>query len=531
MLLEDGRPTGAMLIGAAAVVGEDAPVRGVDPSSGETLEPGFCGAIPGQVDRACAMAASAFPSFRETTLDARAAFLEAIADEIMTLGDALIERAMAETGLPRPRLEGERGRTCGQLRLFAEVVRDGTFLDARIDPARPDRQPLPRVDLRLRNIAVGPVAVFGASNFPLAFSVAGGDTASAFAAGCPVIAKAHSAHPGTSALAAEAIRRAVARCAMPEGTFSLLFGHGRAVGEALVADPRIAAVGFTGSRGGGLALMRIAAARPVPVPVYAEMSSVNPVLLFPAALAARGEAIGRAFAAALQLGAGQFCTNPGLVLAIDGPGLDAFVEGARGALDGAAPQTMLTPGIHAAYARAADALAGHPEVRTIARGGACTGTYQACAGLFETDLASFRADPALQEEVFGASALLVRVRDPDDLAATVAELEGQLTIAIHMDEGDADAVSALLPRLEEKAGRLLVNGFGTGVEVGHAMVHGGPFPATSDSRTTSVGSLAIRRFLRPVCYQDFPSSMLPESLDDGNPLGLWRTVDGKMGRH
>jgi len=293
-----------MLIGQRATVGRDEPIRAVDPTTGEMIEPGFSGASTDDVAEACALAAQAFPRFREEGLQQRAAFLEAIADEITELGDALIERAMRETGLPRARLEGERGRTCGQLRLFAAVVRDGGFLDVRIDPAQPGRQPLPRVDLRLRNVAVGPVAVFGASNFPLAFSVAGGDTASALAAGCPVVAKAHSAHPGTSALAAEAVRRAAARCAMPDGTFSLLFGHGNAVGEALVADPRIKAVGFTGSRGGGLALMAIAAARHEPIPVYAEMSSINPVLLFTGALAERGEAIGRAFAGALQLGAG-----------------------------------------------------------------------------------------------------------------------------------------------------------------------------------------------------------------------------------
>ena len=528
MLLEDGRPTGEMLIGADAVRGTDGSIHAVNPATGETLEPGFAGATEADVARACDLAWQAFPAYRETSQEARATFLEAIADEVMALGDALIERVMAESGLPRARLEGERGRTCGQLRLFAQVVREGSFLDARIDPAMPDRQPMPRVDLRLRNIAVGPVAVFGASNFPLAFSVAGGDTASALAAGCPVVVKAHSAHPGTSAMIAAAVQAAVARCGLPEGVFSMIFGTRNEIGAALVSHPRIKAVGFTGSRGGGTALMRIAAERREPIPVYAEMSSINPVLLLPGALAARGAAIGTAFAGALQLGAGQFCTNPGLILAVDGAGVDDFVAAARTALDGAGPQTMLTPGIHAAYTKAVDALSQHDRVTTIVRGGACIGNHQAQAGLFETDLASFRRDPQLQEEVFGASSLLVRVPDVATLREVLAELEGQLTISIHMDAGDSDAVAGLLPTLEETAGRLLVNGFGTGVEVSHAMVHGGPFPATSDGRTTSVGTLAIRRFLRPVCYQDMPAALLPSTLRDGNPDGIWRMVDGTL---
>jgi 2,5-dioxopentanoate dehydrogenase len=531
VLLEEGRPTGEMLIGATPVRGAAASIHAVNPATGETMEPGFPGASAADVDRACALAWAAFPAYRETTLDDRAAFLEAIADEIMALGDALIERVMAESGLPRPRVEGERGRTCGQLRLFAQVVRDGTFLDARIDPAMPDRQPLPRVDLRLRNIAIGPVAVFGASNFPLAFSVAGGDTASALAAGCPVVVKAHSAHPGTSAMIASAIRTAVAKCAMPEGVFSMLFDAGYEIGTALVADARIKAVGFTGSRGGGTALMKVAAERREPIPVYAEMSSINPVLLFPGALAARGEAIGKAFAGALQLGAGQFCTNPGLVFAIDGPDVDAFIAGASAGIGGAPPQTMLTPGIHAAYEKGTEALAGHDKVSTIARGGETTGRNQARAGLFETDVEHFLGDHILQAEVFGASSLLVRVKDVAALEAVLAELEGQLTIAVHMEESDRDAVATLLPTMEIKAGRILVNGFGTGVEVSHAMVHGGPYPATSDSRSTSVGTLAIRRFLRPVCYQDMPEGLLPDALKPGNPLDLWRLTDGVLGKN
>ncbi len=506
-------------------------IHAIDPRTGAPLEPAIAASAASDVARLCAAASDAAPLYRETTLEQRAGFLEAIAAEIMELGDALIERVMAETGLPRPRLEGERGRTCGQLRLFARVVRDGDFLDARIDPAMPDRKPLPRVDLRLRNIAVGPVAVFGASNFPLAFSVAGGDTASALAAGCPVIVKAHPAHPGTSEMIAAAIRAAVSKCGLPAGVFGILFESGFQLGATLVTDPRIKAVGFTGSRRGGLALVQAAAGRAEPIPVYAEMSSINPVLLFPAALAARGEAIGRAFAASLQLGAGQFCTNPGLVLAIDGPGLDAFIAGASAGIEGAAPQTMLSPGIHAAYQKGVDAFASHAHVKTLARGAEPTGPHDARPAFFETRADDFAGDEHLQAEVFGSSSLLVRAPDAATLRTLVGKLEGQLTIALHIDEADHADAASLLPILEEKAGRILVNGYGTGVEVADAMVHGGPFPATSDGRTTSVGTLAIRRFLRPVCYQDLPQALLAEALRDGNPLEINRMVDGKVGRH
>ncbi|RVU17211.1 aldehyde dehydrogenase (NADP(+)) [Methylobacterium oryzihabitans] len=518
---------GENLIGATPVRGSAAPLHAVAAATGERLEPGFPGATLADLDRACALAAAALPAYRDTAPEARAAFLEAIAAGILDIGDDLIVRCMAETGLPRARLEGERARTVGQLRLFAGVVRDGGHLEARIDPAQPERTPLPRPDLRLRMVALGPVAVFGASNFPLAFSVAGGDTAAALAAGCPVIVKAHSAHPGTSELVGRAVQRAVRECGLPEGTFSLLFDSGRDVGQGLVADPRIAAVGFTGSRGGGTALMRIAASRSVPIPVYAEMSSINPVILFPAALDARGEAIGRAFVAALTLGAGQFCTNPGLILAVEGPGLDRFVAGARAALAEAPAATMLTPGIHRAYGAGVAALAGHPAVETLAEGKAGDG-LQGRAALFATSAASFLADPHLGEEVFGAASLVVRCRDAGEIAAVVARLEGQLTAALHIAEADHEAARELLPALEAKVGRILVNGFGTGVEVGHAMVHGGPFPATSDGRSTSVGSLAIARFLRPVSYQDLPDALLPDALKQANPLGLVRRIDGVL---
>ena len=519
--------SGELLIGGQQVRGHNGLINAIDPASGKMLEPAFGGASPQHLEQACALASQAFDAYRATTLEQRAQFLETIAGNILSLGDVLIERCVSESGLPRARVEGERGRTVGQLRLFAQVVRSGDFLEARIDPAQPERKPLPRVDLRLQNIALGPVAVFGASNFPLAFSVAGGDTASAFAAGCPVIVKAHSAHPGTSELVGRAIQKAVAACALPEGTFSLLFDSGRVIGQALVADHRIKAVGFTGSRAGGSALMKIAAARNEPIPVYAEMSSINPVVLFPHALASRAEGIGRAFVAALTMGAGQFCTNPGLLLAVDGPELERFLAAAKSALREVPASTMLTPGIHQAYDACVAATSSHPEVKTEARGAAGAGC-QGRAALFSTTAEAFLKHAELREEIFGASSLLVRCKDLATVHHIIESLEGQLTAALHVDVRDYSDARAMLPALERRVGRILFNGFGTGVEVGHAMVHGGPYPSTADGRSTSVGSLAIFRFLRPVSYQDVPESLLPDALKGANPLGISRRVDGAM---
>ncbi|WP_293972607.1 aldehyde dehydrogenase (NADP(+)) [Sphingomonas sp.] len=516
-----------MFIGAKEVAGSNGSVFGIDPATGETLQPAYGGATTGDLERACALAAEAFEPFSALAPAKRAEFLEAIADAIMALGDELIVRVMQESGLPRGRLEGERGRTCGQLRLFANVLRAGRYLDVRIDPALPDRQPAPRPDLRLMNVPVGPVAVFGASNFPLAFSVAGGDTASALAAGCPVVAKAHPAHPGTSELVGRAVRDAVASCGLPEGVFSLIMDSGYAIGSALVADPRIKAVGFTGSRRGGLALLKIAQERAEPIPVYAEMSSINPVILFPHALAEKAEATAKAFVGSLTLGAGQFCTNPGLVLAIEGEALDRFLATASEALGGLPAQTMLTPGIANAYRSGVAALGAHDQVETLARGQE-GGAHCGQAGLFVTSAEAFLAHHELQDEIFGAASLVVRCKDMTELAGVIDALEGQLTAAIHIVEADQPAAATLIPHLQAKVGRLLVNGFGTGVEVSHAMVHGGPFPATSDVRSTSVGSLAIARYLRPVSFQDLPDALLPDVLKQANPLGIPRLVDGVM---
>ncbi|WP_180898973.1 aldehyde dehydrogenase (NADP(+)) [Martelella soudanensis] len=506
--------TGELLIGNQTRMGENGTLTAVEAATGKVLAGAFGGASAADLDEAARLAWQAFTVYRETALEDRAAFLEKVAANILAIGDDLIERAMAESGLPRGRLEGERMRTVNQLRLFAGVVREGAFQDLRFDPADAARTP-PKPDLRLRKIGLGPVAVFGASNFPLAFSVAGGDTASALASGCPVVVKAHPAHPGTSELVARAVRQAVIDCGMPEGTFSMLHDTGYEIGSALVAHPLIRAVGFTGSRRGGLALVDIAAKRDVPIPVYAEMSAINPVLLFPEALKARGGEIGAGFAASLTLGAGQFCTNPGLIVAVEGEGLEDFKASAVEALKAVPAQTMLTPGICKAYRDGVAKLIGHGDVTQLAEGQAGD-AHHGQAALFETAAASFLGDRSLHDEVFGGAGLIVKCADLDEVETVIDALEGQLTCALHIGEGDHKAAKKLMPKLEMLAGRLLVNGFGTGVEVSPAMVHGGPYPATSDARSTSVGTMAIDRFLRPVAYQDMPADLLPEALRKGS---------------
>ncbi len=516
--------TGELFI-ASKRVARDAGFRAVAAATGSEIEPSFSTATLEDVDAACAAAEAAFLPYSSLSREDRAKFLEAIAEEIEALGDELIERAMQESGLPQPRLQGERGRTAGQLRLFAKELRLGDYLRVRIDHAIPDRAPLPKPDLRLRMVPLGPVAVFGASNFPLAFSTAGGDTASALAAGCPVVVKGHPAHPGTAELVASAITRAAQKTGMPAGVFSMVAGTANELGSALVSDPRIKAVGFTGSRGGGLALVKIAQSRPVPIPVYAEMSSINPVFLLPAALEARAEALGKGYVASVTMGAGQFCTNPGLVLAIDGPALERFQAAAGEAMLGAPAQVMLTPNIHKAYESGVSKLSSVPSVEQVAQGAEPQGPTCARGALFTMKGSDFIADPSHAEEIFGATSLLVRCADVAELKAVVALLEGQLTTTLHMDEGDVPVAQELLPMLEQLAGRILANGWPTGVEVTDAMVHGGPFPSTSDGRSTSVGTLAIDRYLRPVSYQDLPEALLPAELRDG--AGVPARVDGK----
>ena len=524
--------TGEMPIGARRVRGEAGCFRALDPATGAMLEPAFGCATEADVARACESAHAAFDAYRRTPPGIRAAFLETIAANMLALGDVLIERACAETGLPRARIESERGRTVAQLRLFAARAREGDGIDARIDGALPERKPLPRVDIRMQRIPLGPVAVFGASNFPLAFSVAGGDTTSALAAGCPVVVKAHAAHPGISELVGRAVQAAVLANGLPEGVFSLVFDDGFAAGAALVAHSAIKAVGFTGSRRGGVALMKIAAARAEPIPVYAEMSSVNPVFLLPAALAARGKALATGFVESLTLGVGQLCTNPGVVLAVAGVAFEQFKDTAAALLAARHAGVMLTPGIAAAYASGVERLHEHPAVRAAGRGeaegegeGDVAGS-RAQAALYAVDADALLADASLGEEVFGPCSLLVACRDLAQMREVAERLEGQLTATLQFDAADHDAAQTLLPVLERKAGRIVGNGWPTGVEVCDAMVHGGPFPATSDGRSTSVGTAAIERFLRPVCYQNLPQRLLPDALHDANPLGLPRRVDG-----
>ncbi|HEX7647912.1 MAG TPA: aldehyde dehydrogenase (NADP(+)) [Noviherbaspirillum sp.] len=521
--------TGENLIGATRLMGQGMPFRAWNPTEGCEIEPVFYSADQAEVGQACALAEAAFETYRNTTPAQRASLLEAIAENLAALGDTLIERAAMETGLPVARLQGERARTINQLKMFANLVLEGSWIDARVETAQPDRQPLPRPDLRMQSIPLGPVAVFGASNFPLAFSVAGGDTASALAAGCPVIVKAHPAHPGTSELAGRAIQAAVEQCRLPAGVFSLLTGTGNELGAALVSHPAIQAVGFTGSRQGGLALMALAAKRRQPIPVYAEMSSINPVFLFPAALAQRGADIARGFADSLTMGAGQFCTNPGIVFGISGDAFERFCAEAAKHISAKPAVTMLTRGIHEAYERGVGKLASHAQLALLSQGGAgghCMGT----PALFRTTAKRFTAARELSEEVFGASSILIECSDLREMLDVVHHLEGQLTATMQIDAADYDSAKRLLPILERKVGRILVNGFPTGAEVSPAMVHGGPFPATSDGRSTSVGTAAIFRFVRPVCYQDMPQALLPNALRDGNPTNIWHRRNGELVR-
>jgi len=526
--------TGDLLIGARDVRPDGETFFAFNPSTGEPLPTAFAQAGAADIDQACQLAASAFDVYRSTSPAVRADLLERIAVHIEALGAALIERAVAESGLPQARLEGERGRTCAQLRMFARALRENLWQPPVLDTAQPTRQPLPRADLRMGHVALGPVAVFGASNFPLAFSVAGGDTASALAAGCPVVVKAHPSHPGTSELVARAVRQAVADAGLPEGVFSMLTGTGHALGTQLVAHPAIQAVGFTGSRAGGLALLGIAQRRPQPIPVYAEMSAVNPVFMLPGALQARAARIAQGFAESLTLGTGQFCTNPGLVIGIAGPSWERFTAAVQAAVAAKPAGIMLTPGIQRAYLQGVAGLSMHPGVQVLARGIEAPAGSNACsarAAVFETTASTWLENTTLEDEVFGPCAVLVRCDSAAQLLDVAQRLAGQLTATLHLDDAeDADLPLArrLLPVLERKAGRILANGFPTGVEVCHAMVHGGPWPATSDSRSTSVGSSAILRFLRPVCYQDLPQALLPAALRDETTATRWKMVDGEM---
>lgn len=470
----------------------------------------FAVGTPELVARACEAAAAAFDAYAATSREDRARFLEAIADEIEARADAITEIGTQESGLPEGRLQGERGRTTGQLRLFADHIRKGDYLDRRHDAALPDRKPAPRPDLRMIQLPVGPVAVFGASNFPLAFSTAGGDTAAALAAGCPVVVKGHSAHPGTGEIVAEAILAAIKSTGMPKGVFALVQGGNRKVGEALVTDPRIKAVGFTGSLAGGRALFDLCAARPEPIPFFGELGSVNPMFVLPAAAAARGDEIGTAWAGSLTMGAGQFCTNPGIAVVMDGPDADRLIAAARTALEKTAPQTMLTDGIAQAYREGVERMGHSNAVKPVVT--TESAQRSASPNLYETTADAFLGEDDLAEEVFGPLGLVVRATSPDDMERIARGFPGQLTATLHTDPDDAELARRLLPILAQKAGRVLANGYPTGVEVADAMVHGGPYPASTNFGATSVGTMSIRRFLRPVSFQNLPDYLISGDL-------------------
>lgn len=518
---------GQSLLNGEWIKGNEGTVTGFNPATNEALQPEFGLLSEDQVDQAAAAAKEAFSSYRVTTPEERAAFLDEAADQIETRREDIIARATQETGLPEARLNGETSRTTNQLRLFAKVLRHGNDNSVRIDPAQPDRQPAPRVDIRQRRIPLGPVAVFGASNFPLAFSTAGGDTASALAAGCPVVFKAHNAHPGTSEIVAQAIHAAIEKQRLHAGVFNLVYGPGAKVGQRLIADPAITAVGFTGSRKGGMALFHTANQRPTPIPVYAEMSAVNPVFVLPGALEG-SDSLAEGFFGSVTGSAGQLCTKPGLLFLPEGAEGDTFVATVAEHFKGSTGQTMLTEGIAGAWLKATEKLRSQAGVSVAGEGKAGEGENAPSPVIFETDLATFESNEVLGEEMFGPASLIIRYSSIDELNKVIGRLEGQLTATFHAAESDHADVEKLLPQVEEIAGRILFGGWPTGVEVGHAMVHGGPFPATTNGATTSVGTLAIERFQRPVAYQSFPEALRPEPIRDANPWKVPQVVDGQF---
>ncbi|HZL34126.1 MAG TPA: aldehyde dehydrogenase (NADP(+)) [Tepidisphaeraceae bacterium] len=520
---------GLNLIGSETAGGATTFVA-MNPSTSLALAPPFHEAGAGDVERAMRLAESAFGDFRRRPARQRAAFLNAIAAGIEA-DDDVLQRANEETGLPIERLRGERGRTAGQLRLFARLIEEGSWVGARIDRPDPSRKPAPRPDLRRMLIAMGPVVVFAASNFPLAFSVAGGDTASALGAGCPVVVKTHPGHPGTSEIVGAIIVNAAKSTGMPAGVFSMLHGKSHALSLALVRHPLAKAVGFTGSLRAGRALFDAAAARPEPIPVYAEMGSTNPVLVLPGALAERGRQIAEGFRASVTLGVGQFCTNPGLVIGVEGDAMRGFVEHAALLMGQSAAGTMLYAGLADSFNEGVRHFSQVPGVRIAARSQsvADASKTQVTPTLFAADAKTYLANHTLREELFGPASLVV-TGSREELERIAASLDGHLTATIQGTAQDLKDHRDLIAILERKVGRLLFNGFPTGVEVSSAMQHGGPYPATTDSRTTSVGTAAIERFARPLCYQDFPNSELPEELQNQNPHGIWRLLDGQLTR-
>ncbi|MCI0665502.1 MAG: aldehyde dehydrogenase (NADP(+)) [Acidobacteria bacterium] len=502
---------------------------GFAPASGKALAPDFEEAGGLHINQALEAAEVAFHEYRKCSAGERAIFLEQIAEEILALGDLLIERANLETALAKERLTGERARTVNQLRMFADLIREGSWVEARIDRAIRDRQPLPKPDIRRMLIPIGPVAIFGASNFPLAFSVAGGDTASALAAGCPIIVKVHPAHPGTSELTGRAIVKALDATGMPKGLFSLLHGNSHQVGLGLVKHPLTRAVGFTGSLRGGRALFDAAAQRPDPIPVYAEMGSINPVFILPGALQLRATAIAEGLKQSVTLGAGQFCTNPGLAVVLRGEISNNFVNTLGEMIAGEPPASMLYPGVLQAYESGINKISEIPGINKVQSShNPDAGKTEARPTMFVTGALTFLQHHELSEEVFGPSTVIVTCDSREEMETVARNLHGHLTATIHGNEEDLDQNQSLISILENKVGRLIFNGFPTGVEVCASMHHGGPYPATTDMRSTSVGTAAIQRFARPICYQNFPQPALPIELQNTNHRKIWRLVDNQL---
>jgi 2,5-dioxopentanoate dehydrogenase len=523
--------SGQSIVGFGSAANTGPSFRASNPRTGERLPPDFFCAGSDEVDRSTSLAHEAFATYSQISGRKKGKFLRTIAAKIEGAVDELVERAEQETALPKPRLQSETARTCAQLRLFAQVVEEGSWVTARIDRADTSSKP-PKPDLRSMLHPLGPVVVFGASNFPLAFSVAGGDTASALAAGNPVIVKAHPAHPGTSELVGQLVRASVHECSLPEGVFSLLLDSGTEVGVALVKHPLVKAVGFTGSHHAGRAIMDVAAARREPIPVFAEMGSTNPVFILPGALRENGENISSGMYKSFTLGAGQFCTKPGIVFLPENDDAVTFVDKLKKSVAESGQFNMLTSGIRSAYQSATTRRKTETGVKLLAERPASVSDQELGVGavLFEADTESFLRNPELAAEVFGPATLIVRHSSRAQILEIARSLGGHLTATIHGTEADLHEFSDLMAILTDKVGRLVFNGFPTGVEVSHAMVHGGPYPSTSDGRSTSVGSEAIFRFCRPVCYQGFPESALPDELRNNNPLGIWRMVDGEMTR-
>ena len=522
--------TGENFIGIKRSSTGETTFKAYDPVAAVSISPDFHEATTVEVDDAASLAETAFLEYRKKSGKERAAFLRKIAEEIEALGDALIDRCREETGLPEARLKSERGRTTGQLNMFADLLEEGSWVDARIELALPDRTPVPKPDLRSMLIALGPVGIFGASNFPFAFSVAGGDTASALAAGCTVVCKAHPSHPGTSELVARAIITAAGKTGMPSGVFSLVQGATPSVGLAIVRHPLIRAVGFTGSFRGGKALFDEAGKREVPIPVFAEMGSINPVFILPEAQKSRTEDLSTMICTSVTLGVGQFCTNPGILVTASGDARDAFEKLVAEKIKGISAGTMLSPGIQKNYDSALDNLKKQQGVELLSDGSDGGIKTPGVPHVLKTSVKNFLENTELGKEVFGPSTLIVTSETRDDLRAVANAMDGQLTATLIGTVEELGAYAELIEILERKVGRVIINGLPTGVEVCHAMVHGGPYPATTDSRSTSVGTAAVLRFARPVCYQGFPQDLLPEELKDGNPLSIWRLVNGERTR-